>query len=251
MRGRDVRADNLLYQPKKVGSSYIQVEKNIYGYLYNWYVVEDNRRIAASGWRVPNRNDYINLITLQEPLSHWNGIGWTTLNKPRMFGLREVPQAHPRWERDMSFGTNEYNLSFYPNSCRFETGVFPNENDVEYLGKMGFVWSSSLGVQNHEAVLIKYLNNYVGLFGDPVKGYSDKRIGAGIRLIRNANSGEQMLNNGSFVSDYVGNDSRTYKAVKIENLIWTAENISETEFRNGDPVEEVIDNIEWSEKDSI
>jgi uncharacterized protein (TIGR02145 family) len=34
----------------------------IYGKLYNWYAVNDPRGLAPAGWRIPNRQDWINLI---------------------------------------------------------------------------------------------------------------------------------------------------------------------------------------------
>ena len=243
MRNRKVRIDSLLFQPPK---NFEYVNNNIYGYLYNWYAANDQRNIANHGWRVPTKNDYIDLIQKTEPQYYWNGGGWTTMNNPNIFGLREVPQAHPRWNKNLSFGTNALNLSLYPNSCRFKNGEFPTKDDVEFLGKMGFLWTSNEGVQEHEGVLIKFLTNYVGVFGDPVKSYSDKRIGAGVRLIRNVNLNEINLPNGSFVDNYIGNDGKEYRSVKIDDLIWTAENVSETKFRNGDDIDFITDPLEWS-----
>lgn len=36
---------------------------NIYGHLYNWYVVKDSRKICPSGWHVPTEQDFRTLIS--------------------------------------------------------------------------------------------------------------------------------------------------------------------------------------------
>ena len=248
MRGREVRADELLFRPPK---DYNEVIKNIYGYLYNWYAVTDARRIANYGWRVPNRNDWISLIMLMNPNSHWNGNGWTKLENPQIFGLREEPQRHPRWDLGYTKGNNFFRLSLYPCSYRKKDGNFPELNDNEYLGKMGHIWTYSLGIQPHEGVLIKYTKNFIGVFGDPIKGYTDKRIGAGVRVVRNLMSEENTLKDGSFVDNYVGNNGMVYRAVKINNLVWITNNLIETKFRNNDDIPMIEDNIEWSEQNII
>jgi len=38
-------------------------ENNTIGLLYNWFAVIDPRGLAPKGWRIPNNNDYENLIT--------------------------------------------------------------------------------------------------------------------------------------------------------------------------------------------
>lgn len=244
MRNRDVRIDELLYVPRKKGASYSEDEKNIYGYLYGWYYVE-NDRIANSGWRVPSKNDWITLINEQNPLSDWNGNGWTVLNNPLIFGQRIQPEPHPRWDVGFSSGTNKLRLALYPNSLRKEDGSFPTESSDEYIGKMGFIWTSTVGVQEKEGTLVKFTKNNIGIFGNTFKGFSDKKMGCGIRLIRNATSGELSLNDGAFVDDYIGNDGKKYPAVKIGSLIWTTQNLSETKDKDGNYIPLIKDNTDW------
>lgn len=47
------------------------------------------------------------------------------------------------------------------------------------------------------------------------------------------------------VTDYDGN---VYKTVKIGNQIWMAENLKTTHYRNGDPIENVVDAQQWAAK---
>jgi len=43
-----------------------------------------------------------------------------------------------------------------------------------------------------------------------------------------------------------GNDGKTYKIVKIGNQVWMAENLRETQYRNGNPIPNVTSNSEWA-----
>jgi len=43
-----------------------------------------------------------------------------------------------------------------------------------------------------------------------------------------------------------GNDGKVYKTVKIGNQVWLAENLRETQYRNGDVIPNVTDNIKWA-----
>ena len=43
----------------------------------------------------------------------------------------------------------------------------------------------------------------------------------------------------------IGNDGKIYKTVKIGNQWWMAENLKETQYRNGDAIPEVTNNTTW------
>jgi hypothetical protein len=45
---------------------------------------------------------------------------------------------------------------------------------------------------------------------------------------------EQLLLDGTYCSDYIGNDGKRYKTVKIGTQVWLAANLAETKYRNGD-----------------
>jgi len=39
------------------------ITANTYGLLYNWYAVSDSRKICPEGWRVPDNNDWSELVS--------------------------------------------------------------------------------------------------------------------------------------------------------------------------------------------
>jgi len=52
-------------------------------------------------------------------------------------------------------------------------------------------------------------------------------------LVRDATVDEQVLSDGTYLTDYIGNDLRLYKTVKIGTQVWT-ENLCETKYSSGD-----------------
>ena len=59
---------------------------NIYGKLYNWYAVNDDRNLAPLGWRIPYAEDFVKL-------AHYHGLnqfklkskkGWTKAGNPKI-----------------------------------------------------------------------------------------------------------------------------------------------------------------------
>jgi uncharacterized protein (TIGR02145 family) len=96
-----------------------------YGYLYNWYAINDIRKIAPVGWHVPNDNDW---TTLTEYLGGENLAGGK---------LKEAGTLD--WQSPNSGATNESWFSALPCGTRSSNGTFNG------LGSTGIWWSSSDG----------------------------------------------------------------------------------------------------------
>lgn len=47
-------------------------------------------------------------------------------------------------------------------------------------------------------------------------------------------------------TNYVGNDGKIYRIVKIGTQYWLADNLAETKYRDGSTIPEVTDNTAWS-----
>lgn len=71
------------------------------------------------------------------------------------------------------------------------------------------------------------------------------RTGGSFRLFRLATIQEQLLSDGTPCDPYIGNDGKVYRTIKINDKVWTADNLAETKFRDGSDIPNVTDNAEW------
>jgi uncharacterized protein (TIGR02145 family) len=82
----------------------------IYGNLYNWYAVVDNRKLCPSGWHVPTMNDVNNLRTY---------LGGESIAGGK---LKEVGTTH--WMSPNTGATNESGFTALPSGNRNYFGNF-------------------------------------------------------------------------------------------------------------------------------
>jgi len=94
-----------------------------YGYLYNWYAVDDSRNLAPSGWRVPTDADW---TTLTNYLGSNAGVK-----------MKEAGTSH--WNSPNTGATNESGFTALPGGYRCSDGDFIN------LGYSASFWSSTEG----------------------------------------------------------------------------------------------------------
>lgn len=86
--------------------------KNVYGALYNWYVIADSRNICPAGWHIPSFEEW---VTLQTYVGGPNAA---------ILQLKEVGNTH--WENN-SFdtpATNESGFTALPAGMRGVSGYF-------------------------------------------------------------------------------------------------------------------------------
>ncbi|MFN8254837.1 MAG: fibrobacter succinogenes major paralogous domain-containing protein [Bacteroidales bacterium] len=95
----------------------------VYGRLYNWFAISDNRNIAPDGWHVATDADWKLLVTY---------LGGENVAGKK---LKEVGMDH--WQSLNTKATNETGFSALPGGARF---VGKNFNCI---GLVGFWWSSS------------------------------------------------------------------------------------------------------------
>jgi len=216
-----------------------------YGYLYKWYTVDDSRELSSSNdWVVPSSGDsmtLVNYINDNYNISPNNfGVGnhlksCRQINSP--LGGSCDTTNHPRFdEHGTNYGRNSVNFNFIPGGNRSVTGNF------DLLGQYSTIWTTNEDANPLAALTFttQYDVSWAGI------GYgSEKKIGYSIRLVREATTSELLLDDGEFVSNYIGNDSKSYNAVKIGTQIWT-ENLKETEYRNNDIIPLLQDITDWS-----
>ena len=102
-----------------------------YGYLYNWYAVNDNRNIAPAGWHVPTESDWNELEQFlgMDPAAE-NMTGWRGVDEGNKM------KSTTGWGPDDD-GNNESGLSLLPGGLRGGDGSFSS------MGDGGSFWSSS------------------------------------------------------------------------------------------------------------
>jgi len=102
-----------------------------YGYLYNWYAVNDDRNIAPEGWHVATESDWNELERhLGMNTSAASILGWRGVDEGNKM------KSTTGWGPNDN-GNNESGLSLLPGGTRGNDGSFNS------LGDGGCFWSSS------------------------------------------------------------------------------------------------------------
>jgi uncharacterized protein (TIGR02145 family) len=136
--------------------------KNIYGALYNWHVVNDNRLVCPPGWEVPSDDDWNTLLTAL----YYQGFGPLTAGGPLKHAGTNL------WGSPNTGATDKYGFSAFPGGGRYNDGVFSG------IKAQGVWWSSTEANSSGAWARYMYYNNSKL---DRIE--SLKRIGFSIRCI--------------------------------------------------------------------
>jgi len=103
--------------------------ESVYGKLYNWYAVTDDRNLCPTGWHAPSMNDWDSLLSaiamVPEGYPYYNAGG-----KMKSTGMQY-------WQQPNTGATNESLFSAIPGGVRSgSTGEFL------YLGQSCYFWST-------------------------------------------------------------------------------------------------------------
>jgi uncharacterized protein (TIGR02145 family) len=133
---------------KPVWCNYKNDPKNgeMYGKLYNWFVVNDSRGLLNKNWQVPSRELWNKLFTFLGDREH---IG----NKLK---------SENGWDENGN-GTDEYSFCGLPGGFRWDYGGFLN------IGSYGYWWSSTdNSIKSVSAKLLSYKKNSIIEYGFPL-----------------------------------------------------------------------------------
>jgi uncharacterized protein (TIGR02145 family) len=94
--------------------------KPVYGAMYNWFAVNDKRRLAPEGWHVPSNQEWTVL---------WNNLGGKNIAGGK---LKETGTLH--WINPNNGATNESGFCALPGGVRSDLGDFYD------IGSYGYWW---------------------------------------------------------------------------------------------------------------
>jgi uncharacterized protein (TIGR02145 family) len=158
-----------------------------YGKLYNWYVVNDNRKVCPAGWHVATDNEWKLLeMYLGMTQSQADNTSWRGTNEGKKL------KSDYGWNSNGN-GTNESGFEGLPGGLRHPGGNFSD------LGNIAFWWtatgSGSLPYQNAFERRLKSIYDKVYRIGSTVK------TGGYIRCVNdNPVSVEEIKINNQFIA---------------------------------------------------
>ena len=118
-----------------VNPSYTVINESLFGYLYNFSVVENTQNIAPQGWHVPTDEDWKILereIGMSDDES--NSLSWRGTDEAEKLVAKYSigwPENYPL------FGTDEYEFNAKPAGCRLFNG------EMNSQGNLTFWWTAS------------------------------------------------------------------------------------------------------------
>ena len=133
---------------------------NSYGFLYNWKVVQDSRKVCPDGWHVPTDAEWSTLI---------NYLGGESIAGGK---LKEKGTSH--WRGPNIGATNESLFTALPGGYRS-----PENREFSSIGGIGYWWSST--DYNLTSAWWRFMSDGST---DVFRGYGPKRAGFSIRCIR-------------------------------------------------------------------
>ncbi len=113
---------------------------NIYGRLYNWYVINDNRNIAPEGWHVSTDEDWKQLETyLGMNQDEVDSISWRGTNEGGK--LKEAGTEH--WSSPNTGATNTTGFTAIPSGFRYDYNYTGGIDSYAHLSIYALYWASS------------------------------------------------------------------------------------------------------------
>jgi uncharacterized protein (TIGR02145 family) len=154
-----------------VNPSYTVINDSLFGYLYNFSVIENTQNIAPEGWHVPTDEDWKILereIGMSEEES--NSLAWRGSNEAEKLVVK-YSRGWP--EGSVLFGTDEFEFNAKPAGCRLFNG------ETNSQGNLTFWWTSST---NGNEGWYRYLDaNQTRIF----RQHTYKGYGMSIRCVKN------------------------------------------------------------------
>jgi uncharacterized protein (TIGR02145 family) len=131
-----------------------------YGRLYNWFAVNDSRKIAPAGWHIPSQADLTTLV---------NYLGGDAVAGEK---LKEAGTTH--WSSPNTGATNGSGFTGLPGGLRYDSPSLSYGN----IQNKGYLWTSAESDVNNSSY-ITMLYNWEGILYDN----GPKLLGFSVRCI--------------------------------------------------------------------
>jgi uncharacterized protein (TIGR02145 family) len=178
--------------------------------IYNYYTSVDSRNITSTGWSVPSKTTYENII------SHLGGYSASLAKLKSTTSWRTPGNNSSGFNAKSNGGAN-----YYPTQT-YGSGVFMlNWTTTSYSS--ADAWH--FGIQDDSVWLESYRIH--------------KWIGGTLRAFRSTSNAD-----GTY-GVYYGNDGKAYQTVAIGGIEITTQDLEETKFRNGDSVPYINNGYTW------
>lgn len=218
------------------------VEEIVYGALYNWPAANDVRKITSSDdWFIPRFTKYLTGGDFQILAERVDGAPLAQFGGNTAGGkLKEAGLAH--WATPNTGATNISKFNARGAGFRGDTGGFGSLQMVVYFWTNCEAGAVTSGI----SASLSFNGDNLSCPSQYGAGSANKKYGYSIRIVRAATVSELLLPDYTLCDNYIGNDLRVYRTVKIGTQVWIIDNLVETKFRNGDLIPVVIDNSAWA-----
>lgn len=174
-----------------------------YGGLYNHYAIQDIRNMAPVGWHVATDSDWDALITAVGGNLVAGGV------------LKEVGTEY--WYAPNVDATNEYGFNARGSGARID--LDGSYSSIRAFGRYWGANATPMGYRiSYDTASVLKTTYYP----------DDKQYGFAVRWVKDDSTDPGVIE---------GNDGKVYPTTKIGNQVWTACNVLETRFRNGDAID--------------
>jgi uncharacterized protein (TIGR02145 family) len=166
--------------------------ENVYGKLYNWYTVNDNRNICPTNWHIPTEQE-------------WNTLS-VYLGGTSVAGGKLKTTGTTIWTTPNTGATNESNFYGLPSGIRNNGGNFYG------IGWYGWFWSST---EYNTTSAYCFELNYNNSLTQGENNY--KRDGYSVRCVKNSINGLEELNIEKSLQLYPNPTSEKFSLNNIHN----------------------------------
>ena len=154
-----------------VGTGYPSFDANEFGFLYNWYAVNDGRGLCPTGWHVPSDSEWTTLIDYLDPESvNPNATGVQSYVAGG--AMKEAGNTH--WNDPNVGATNLSRFTGLPGGNRsYISGGFFS------IGTVNFLWSSTV----HTTTQARYRKQFA-IDTRIERGFDNRKLGYSVRCIK-------------------------------------------------------------------